>query len=66
MSDKKSTQKKSSKKNDKRKLKCRTCEFYSYDDDYCMERDIENCSRQTKVNFSKCDSFLVRENLVMF
>ena len=66
MSDKKSTQKKSNKKNDKRRIKCRQCEFYNYDDDYCMERDIENCSRQTNVNFSKCDNFLVRENLVMF
>lgn len=63
MSDK---QKWSNKKNDKRKLKCRQCEFYNCDDDYCMERDIENCSRQTNVNFSKCDSFLVKENLVMF
>ena len=59
-------QKKSGKMNDKRKIKCRQCEFYSYEDDYCMERDIENCSRQTNVNFSKCDNFLVRENLVMF
>ena len=66
MSDKKSSQKESNKRNSKRKIKCRQCEFYSYEDDYCMERDIENCSRQTNVNFSKCDNFLVRENLVMF
>ena len=66
MSDKKSSQKKSHKKNDKRKMKCNTCEFYDHEDDYCMERDIENCSRQTNVNFSKCDNYLVKESLVMF
>lgn len=63
MSDK---QKWSNKKNDKRKLKCSQCEFYNCDDDYCMERDIENCSRQTNINFSKCNSFLVKEKLIMF
>lgn len=66
MSDKKSTQKKSNKKNNKCKIKCRTCQFYDYEEDYCMERDIENCTRQTNVNFSKCDDYLVKESLVMF
>ena len=61
-----SDKKRSNKKNDQRKIKCRQCEFYNCDDDYCMERDIENCSRQTNVNFSKCDSFLVKEKLIMF
>lgn len=65
MSDKK-TQKKSGKKNSKRKMKCTTCEFYDYEMDYCMERDMENCSRQTNVNFSKCEDYLVREDLVMY
>lgn len=61
-----SDKKRSNKKNDQRKIKCRQCEFYNCDDDYCMERDIENCSRQTNINFSKCDSFLVKEKFVMF
>ena len=65
MSDKK-TEKKSGKKNDKRKMKCHQCEFYNYDDDYCAERDIENCSRQTNINFSKCSDFLIKDKLVMF
>lgn len=65
MSDKK-TQKKSGKKNDKRKMKCRTCEFYDNEMDYCMERDMENCSRQTNVNFSKCENYLVKQSLVMY
>ena len=65
MSEKK-TQKKPSKKNSKCKIKCRTCQFYIPEDDYCMERDIECCSKQTNVNFSKCDDYLIRENLVMF
>ena len=66
MSDKKSSQKKSNKKNEKRKIKCKTCQFYDYEGDYCTERDIESCTRQTNVNFSKCDDYLVKESLVMF
>lgn len=62
----KRTQKKSGKKNDKKKIKCRQCQFYDYEMDYCTERDIDNCTRQTNVNFSKCNDFLIRENLVMF
>ena len=65
MSDKKSTQKKSNKKS-KCKIKCRNCQFYDREDDYCMERDIDSCTKQTNVNFSKCDSYLIREDLVMF
>lgn len=65
MSDKRKSAQKQS--NDKKKhLKCRQCEFYSYDDDYCTERDIENCSRQNNINFSKCDSYLTKSNLVYF
>lgn len=63
MSDK---QKKSNKKNDKKKIKCKTCQFYDYEDDYCTERDIENCTRQSNINFSKCDEFLIKDKLVMF
>ena len=66
MSDKKSTQKKSNKKGGKCKIKCRTCQFYIPEDDYCMEKDIEYCTKQTNINFSKCDEYLVRDNLVMF
>ena len=65
MSDKKTTQKRSNNKN-KCKIKCRTCQFYDHEDDYCTERDIEYCTKQTNVNFSKCNDYLVRENLVMF
>ena len=65
MSEKK-TQKKSNKKNHKCKLKCRTCQFYIPEDDYCTERDIDNCTKQTNVNFSKCDDYLVKESLMYF
>lgn len=65
MSDKKSTQKKSNKQI-KCKLKCRNCQFYDREDDYCTERDIESCTKQTNVNFSKCDSYLNKDSLVMF
>jgi hypothetical protein len=62
MSEKK-TQKKSNKKC---KIKCQTCQFYISEDDYCSEKDIEYCTKQTNMNFSKCDNYLVKENLVMF
>jgi hypothetical protein len=61
-----SEKKRSNKKNDFRKIKCRQCEFYDRDSDYCTERDIENCSRQNNVNFSKCDNFLVKDKLIYF
>lgn len=62
----KRTQRKSNKKNNNRKIKCSTCQYYDSEYDYCTERDIDNCTRQTNVNFSKCNDFLIRENLVMF
>lgn len=61
----KKTQKKSNKKN-QCKIKCKTCQFYVAEDDYCSEREIDNCTKQTNVNFSQCEDFLTRENLVMF
>lgn len=59
------SQKKSNKKN-KCKIKCRNCQFYDREGDYCTERDIDNCTKQTNVNFSKCEDYLIREDLVMF
>lgn len=53
-------------KKNKCKIKCRNCQFYDREDDYCMEKDIEYCTKQTNVNFSKCDSYLIRDDLVMF
>ena len=66
MRENRSKQEKYNKKNNKCKIKCRTCHFYILEDDYCTERDIESCTRRTNVNFSKCPNFLIRENLVMF
>ena len=66
MSDKKSTQKKSNKMSKKCKIKCKTCQFYDYEDDYCTERDIESCTKQTNLNFSKCPDFLIRDKFVLF
>ena len=54
------------KKDDKCKIKCKTCQFYDREDDYCTERNIENCTKLINMNFSQCDSFLIRDNLVMF
>ena len=61
------SEKKNQKKKDgKHRIKCCQCQFYNQEDDYCFEKDIEDCSKQTNVNFSKCDSYLIHENLVMF
>ena len=49
-----------------KKIKCSKCEFYDVPLDYCSEKDIEECTKQTSINFSQCDSFLIREDLVMF
>lgn len=59
------SQKKLNKKG-KCKLKCRTCQFYIPEDDYCTEKDIEYCTKQTNINFSKCDNYLIKDSLVMF
>lgn len=56
----------SKKKPKKRNIKCNTCEFYDTPLDYCSQREIEECSLQSHINFSSCDDYLVREDLVMF
>ena len=66
MSEKKMSQKKSNKRNNKCKIKCRTCQFYDCEGDYCTERDIDCCTKQTNINFSKCDDYIIKETLVMF
>ena len=58
--------KKKSKKTKKHKIKCNTCEFYDVPYDYCTQKGIEDCSKQTHINFSSCEDFLIREDLVMF
>lgn len=65
MSDNKTTQKKSN-KNNKSHIKCKNCQFYDRKNDYCTEKNIEKCSKQTNANFSQCDSYLIRENLIHF
>lgn len=58
--------KKKSKKAKKCKIKCATCEFYDTPLDYCSQREIENCTMQAHTNFSSCEDYLIREDLVMF
>lgn len=58
--------KKHKEKNKKCKIKCSTCEFYDAPFDYCSRNEIEECSKQTHINFSSCEDFLIREDLVMF
>lgn len=57
---------KKKKKSKKCKIKCLTCEYYDAPFDYCSEKDIENCSEQSRSNFSSCEDYLVKESLVMF
>lgn len=59
-------EKKKRKKNKKCKIKCSQCEFYDSPLDYCSEKNIEDCSKQSQINFSSCESFLVRDDLVYF
>lgn len=61
-----SNSKRNPKRSKKCRIKCGTCEFYDAPLDYCSERDIENCTKQSHINFSSCDDFLIREDLVMF
>lgn len=64
MSENKSNKK--SKRVKKCKIKCNTCEFYDVPLDYCSQKEIEECSKQAHINFSSCEDYLVREDLVMF
>lgn len=65
MNDKKSIPKKLN-KNNKCQIKCRNCQFYNRENDYCTEKNIENCSKQINTDFSQCDSYLIRDNLIHF
>ena len=47
-------------------FKCSTCHNYDKKYDYCVEKEIEEISKQVHTDFSTCDSYLVREDLVMF
>lgn len=57
---------KKAKKSKKCNIKCGTCEFYDVPFDYCTQKEIEECTKQTQINFSQCEDYLVREDLVMF
>lgn len=65
MSDKKTTQSELN-KNNKCHIKCKNCHFYDRKNDYCTEKNIENCSKQINTKFSQCDSYLIKQSLIMF
>ena len=54
------------KKEKKCSFKCCTCEYYNSKNDFCKEKEIENVTKQPHTDFSVCDKFLVREDLIMF
>jgi hypothetical protein len=47
-------------------FKCSTCQNYNRVSDYCKEKEIKHCSKQVHTDFSTCDSYLIRDNLIMF
>ena len=47
-------------------FKCSTCQYYSKKEDFCKEKEIENCSKKMHAEFSQCDSYLIDKKLVMF
>lgn len=54
------------KKKSKGGIKCNSCEYYNKKQDYCEAREIAHCTKQSNTNFSKCQDYLIKENLVMF
>lgn len=58
--------KKKSNKIKKCSIKCCTCEHYDKHLDFCKQKEIEYCTKQANTDFSKCDSYLINEKLVMF
>lgn len=59
-------EKNKSKKKRKCKIMCSTCEFYDTLQDYCSQKEIEDCSKQVQKDFASCDSYLISADLVMF
>ena len=47
-------------------FKCKTCHNYDKDTDFCVEKEIAECSKQVHTDFSTCEDYLIREDLVMF
>lgn len=47
-------------------FKCSTCENYDKHTDFCKEKEIKECSKKSLTEFSQCDDYLVRHNLIMF
>lgn len=58
--------KKKAKKPKKCAIKCETCQFYDKLLDFCVEKEIEDCSKQVNTDFSQCGDYLVSDKLVMF
>lgn len=58
--------KKKTSKSKKCTIKCETCQFYDKLLDFCVEKQIENCTKQVGTDFAQCSDFLVSDRLVMF
>lgn len=56
----------SEKKEKKCSFKCNTCSFFDKTKDYCVEKEIENVTKQPHTDFSTCESYLINQKLIMF
>ena len=54
------------KKKKKCRFKCNTCEYYNFTKDYCVEKEIENVTKQTHTDFSTCDNYLIKDKIIYF
>ena len=46
--------------------KCVTCQHYDKSNDFCKEKEIENCSKRVDTDFSTCTDYIIHEKLIMF
>lgn len=47
-------------------FKCKYCNHYVVETDYCKEKRIEDCSKHVNTDFSVCEDYLIKHELIMF
>lgn len=45
---------------------CVTCQHRNKEKDFCMIKQIENCSKVAPTEFSKCADYMISDKLIMF
>ena len=46
--------------------KCSMCQHYAKEYDFCKEKNIEECSKKAPTEFTTCNDYLIRDDLIMF